>query len=70
MIKPYTIISTRQEVSGTGVDFSVTVRTMVDEPGFKDVKLSTSKSFIFVPEGEDIDNYLHNCLLNSGWIAQ
>lgn len=70
MIKPYTILSTRQEIGGLAVNFSVSIRYVVDTPEFKGEETSTSTSMIFVPEGEDVDSYLHNYLVRSGWITE
>jgi len=70
MIKPYNILSTRKEVSGTAVHFSVSIRYVVDTPEFKGEQTSTNTSMIFVPDSEDIDNYLHNYLIRSGWITE
>ena len=71
MIKPYTILSTRSEGEyGTGVDFSVSTRFVVNEPGFKGERTVTHTSAVLVPPNEDIDEYLLKYLIDSNWITQ
>lgn len=70
MIKPYKILSTRQENSGTAVEFSVSIRYVVDTKEFKGERTSESTSMIFVPSSENIDQYLHDYLFRSGWITE
>jgi hypothetical protein len=66
MIKPFKIISTRQEPDGgTGVTFEVSKTIYLSEAKTETKSL---KTYISVPAGEDIDMYLFKDLQQSGWL--
>lgn len=64
-IKPFEILSTRQETEGTGVNYRVS------KSSFADGQMQTYEieSFVLVPKDEDIDAYLLKYLTESGWIV-
>lgn len=64
MIKPFEIKLTRKEEGGTGVIYNVSKREIVGN--VETVK--SVESYVFVPDGEDIDAYLFDFLKQSGWI--
>lgn len=66
MIKPFTILSTRSEPDGgTGVFFEVSRTRYINE---QVTETDTMRSYISVPEGEDVDTYLYNNLHEMGWV--
>jgi hypothetical protein len=66
MIKPFKILSTRQEPDGgTGVFFEVSKTKFLTETR---TQTDTLKTYISVPAGEDIDMYLFRDLQQAGWI--
>lgn len=70
MIKPYTIKEIKEDDVGIGVHFSLEIAYVVPEGVNNKTIVSSASSFIYVPKGEDIDNYLYTFLYNSGWIAE
>jgi hypothetical protein len=66
MIKPFKILETRTEQDGsTGVVFEV-FKSQVSENGTSGGRLM--RTYISVPEGEDIDQYVFNFLDRGGWV--
>jgi hypothetical protein len=66
MIKPFKILETRPiDGHGTGVTYRVW-RTEWAEPGRS--RTIECQSFMIVPEGRDIDEYLFQALSEAGWI--
>lgn len=66
MIKPFEIIGTRPvEGLGTGVTYKVW-RTEFSKPGHS--QTLECETFIIVPDGENIEEYLFEVLSKSGWI--
>ena len=66
MIKPFKILSTRQEPDGgTGVTFEVSKTKYLTET---QTETETLRTYISVPAGEDIDMYLYNDLKTAGWL--
>jgi hypothetical protein len=66
MIKPFKILSTRQEPDGgTGVTFEVSKTKYLTK---KITQTSTLNTYISIPAGEDIDMYLFKDLQQSGWL--
>lgn len=70
MIKPFTILSTRSEDFGTIVNFSVSVRIISTEPGYKGKHTLSTSAIVLVPLGEDIDTFLFDYLVENNWIKQ
>ena len=66
MIKPFKILQTRTEQDGsTGVIFEV-FKSQVSEDRTASGRLM--RTYISVPEGEDVDQYLFNFLDQGGWL--
>lgn len=70
MIKPFTILSTRSEDYGTVVKFSVSVRIISTEPGYKGKHTLSTTAIVLVPLDEDVDNFLFDYLVKNNWIKQ
>ena len=69
MIKPFTILATKDEPKfGTLVSYSMSDRAYIEQEDYKGPQTSTLTSSVMVPHGEDIDVYLFNYLLRCGWI--
>lgn len=64
MIKPFQIKLTREEPGGTGVIYSVGSR---EREGNLEI-LKKIETYVFVPEGNDVDAYLFDHLKKSGWV--
>jgi len=65
MIKPFKILSTRDEVDGTTVFFRVSRTEQIDETKSKTKVMETA---VHVNTGEDIDEVIFNNLKDTGWI--
>lgn len=63
-IKPFEILSTKAEPDGTGVTYRVSKKSV---QGLR-VQTDSMESYVLVPANEDIDAYVYNYLLESGWI--
>jgi hypothetical protein len=66
IVKPFKVLNTREEPDGgQGVDFEVTKAEYVDELHTKTIKMT---SYVSIPAGENIDNYLFTYLSEGGWL--
>jgi len=66
IVKPFKILNTREEPDGgQGVDFEVIKAEYVDELHTKTIKMT---SYVSIPAGENIDNYLFTYLSEGGWV--
>ena len=66
MIKPFKILETRVEPEGgTGVLFEVSKTIFLTETK---TQTDTMRSYISVPKGMDIDEYLFKDLQKGGWV--
>jgi hypothetical protein len=69
MIKPFTILATKDEPNfGILVQYSVSDRSFIEQQEYKGPQTATAISTVLVPYGEDIDTYLLNYLTRCGWI--
>lgn len=65
MIKPFTILNTRETEHGTDVYFSVSrIEYLPDNK----TRTSTLKTCFFIEKGKDVDSELFKLLSESGWI--
>lgn len=64
-IKPFKILSTREEPDGTGVLFEISKSSVEGQK----IQIDTIESYVLVPPLNDVDTYLFNYLLDTGWIV-
>ena len=66
VVKPFVVISVREEADGNqGVNFEVTKAQYVDELNTKTTKMN---SYVSIPAGKNVDNYLFTYLSEGGWL--
>ena len=66
MIKPYTILSTREEQDGAKTVFFEVSKTVMLNPSTASTE--TMQTAIVVPPNENVDAYLFADLQKSGWV--
>lgn len=65
-LKPYTILQTRSEADGaTGVLYAV-VKSEFIASGKTNTK--ELRGYLSVPQGQDVDDCIHEYLTKAGWI--
>ena len=65
MIKPFTVLKTREDPNGTTVFFSVSKTEFLEGNKAKTQKMETA---VLVPTGEDQDQYIFDMLQKGGWL--
>lgn len=66
MIKPFTILSTREENDGSlGVFYSVSYRELA---GPHVMRTKTMRGYLTMPAGGDVDAFVFDYLKKAGWV--